>query len=131
MTTDPGAPQPWDAAVASGLIRIAAGVALLRWPARLARLAGARDDDRLASAVVAGFGARDLALGVGALAATRPGRDVRRQLQLQAGADALDALVVGAAVAVGRLPRGRGIVGVLIAATSAVTLLAWSVTLSP
>jgi hypothetical protein len=109
----------WDLAVATGLIRIAAGALLLRRSGRLATLAGARADDRLMRAVVAGFGARDLALGVSALAATRPGRDVRGQLRLQAAADTVDAVIVAAAVRSHRLPRGRGIVGVLIAATSA------------
>ena len=119
----------WDLAVATGLIRIAAGVLLLRRPGRLAWLAGARGDDRLVKAVVAGFGARDVALGVSALAATRPGRDVRGQLRLQAAADVIDALIVAAAVPADRLPRGRGIAGVLIALGSAVGHLRLSGTL--
>jgi hypothetical protein len=113
----------WDAAVACGLIRLGAGAALLRWPAQLARLAGARDDDRLARAVVRGFGARDLALGVHSVAATRPGRDVRRSLRVQAAADAVDGAIVAGAVATGRLPRRRGIAGVVIAVLSSLSLL--------
>jgi hypothetical protein len=122
MSRDHDGTESWDAAVASGLIRIAAGLALLRWPARFAGVAGARDGDRLATAVAAGFGARDLALGGSALAATRPGRDVRRQLRVQAAADVVDALIVATAVARGRLPRVRGIAGALIAVTSATGL---------
>jgi hypothetical protein len=109
----------WDVAVATGLVRIAAGSLLLRRPGLLASLAGARSDDRLVRAVVAGLGVRDLALGVSALAATRPGGDVRAQLRLQAAADAVDAVIVAAAMPSGRLPRGRAIAGVLIALTSA------------
>jgi hypothetical protein len=121
---------PWDLAVATGLVRIAAGILLFRQSGRLASLAGARRDDRLVRAVVAGFGVRDLALGVSALAATRPGRDIRGQLRLQAAADAIDAAIVAAAVPSGRLPRGRGIVGVLIAASSALGHLQLSRTLA-
>jgi hypothetical protein len=113
----------WNAAVASGLIRLAAGAVLLRWPSQLARLAGARDDDGLARAVIRGFGARDLALGVTTLAATRPGGDVRHALRVQAAADTVDGVIVAGAVAAGRLPRGRGIAGVAIAVLSAVGLL--------
>jgi hypothetical protein len=112
----------WDAAVACGLIRLGAGVALLRWPSQLARLAGARDDDTLARAVIRGFGARDLALGVGALAATRPVNHVSRSLRIQAAADAVDGAIVAGAVATGRLPRGRGIAGVVIAVLSSLSL---------
>jgi hypothetical protein len=128
--TAPGADH-WDAAVASGLIRLAAGAALLRWPSQLARLAGARDDDGLARAVIRGFGARDLALAVTTLAATRPGHDVRRALRVQAAADAVDGVIVAGAVATGRLPRGRGIGGVVIAALSAVGLLGAAQRLEP
>jgi hypothetical protein len=124
MSRAPGGAESWDVAVISGLVRFAAAGVLLRWPARLARLAGARPDDRVVTAAIAGFGARDLALGVTALAATRPGRDVRRQLRVQAGADVVDAVVVGAAVATGRLPKGRGIVGVAIGLASAASLAA-------
>jgi hypothetical protein len=113
----------WDAALASGLIRLAAGAALLRWPSQIARLAGARDDDGLARAVIRGFGVRDLALGVTTLAATRPGRDIKRALRVQAAADAVDGVIVAGAVATGRLPRGRGIGGVAIAVLSSLGLL--------
>lgn len=132
MSQRPGAgTDEWDAAVATGLIRLAAGVTLLRWPARIARLAGARDDDSLARVVVRGFGARDLALGVSALVATRPGHDVRRSLRIQATADAVDGVIVAAAVATGRLPRRRGIGGVAIAVLSSLSLFASAHQLDP
>jgi hypothetical protein len=125
------ATDSWDAAVASGLIRLVAGTALLRWPRQMARLAGAGDDDRLARSVIRGFGIRDLALGVTALAATRPGHDVRRALRVQAAADAVDGLIIAGAIATRRLPRGRGIGGVAIAALSAASLLAGAQQLEP
>jgi hypothetical protein len=118
----PGTDQ-WDAAVACGLIRLGAGVALLRWPSQLARFAGARDDDTLARALFRGFGARDLALGIHSLAATRPGGDAKRALRVQAAADAVDGTIVASAVATGRLPRGRGIGCVLVAVLSSLGLL--------
>jgi hypothetical protein len=113
----------WDAAVACGVIRLGAGATLLRWPAQLARLAGAREDDRLVPAILRGFGARDLSLGVHSLAATRPGGDAKRALRVQAAADAVDGLIVAGAVATGRLPRRRGIACVLIAVISSLGLL--------
>jgi hypothetical protein len=113
----------WDAAVACGLIRLGAGAALLRWPSRLARFAGARDDDKVVPAILRGFGARDLTLGIHSLAATRPGRDPKRALRIQAAADAVDGAIVAAAVATGRLPRGRGIACVLVAVLSSLGLL--------
>jgi hypothetical protein len=113
----------WNAAVACGLIRLAAGGALLRWPSRLARLAGARDGDKLVPLMLRGFGARDLSLGVHSLAATRPGGDPKHALRVQAGVDAVDGLIVAGAMAAGRLPKGRGIACLAFAAGSAVSLL--------
>jgi hypothetical protein len=124
VSRDTPATDDWDAAVACGLIRLAVGAVLLRWPSQLARLAGARDDDGLARAVLRGFGARDLALGVTSLAATRPGGDVKHAMRVQAAADAVDGVIVAAAVATGRLPRRRGIAGVAIAVLSSLGLLA-------
>jgi hypothetical protein len=117
------ATDEWNAAVACGLIRLGAGAALLRWAPRLARLAGARDDDKLVPAILRGFGARDLSLGVHSLAATRPGGDPKHALRMQAAADAVDGMVVAGAVAAGRLPRGRGIACVVVAGLSALGLL--------
>jgi hypothetical protein len=117
------ATDEWNAAVACGLIRLAAGAVLLRWPSRLARFAGARDDDRLVPAILRGFGARDLSLGVHSLAATRPGGDAKHALRVQAAADLVDGMIVAGAVATGRLPRGRGIACVVVAVLSALGLL--------
>jgi hypothetical protein len=114
----------WNAAVACGVIRLAAGTVLLRWAPRLARLAGARDDDRVVPAMLRGFGARDLSLGVHSLAATRPGGDPKRAMRVQAAADVIDGAFVVGAVATGRLPRGRGIGCVVVAVLSALGLLA-------
>jgi hypothetical protein len=113
----------WNAAVACGLIRLAAGSVLLRFASPLARLAGARDDDRLVPTMLRGFGARDVSLGVHSLAATRPGGDAQHALRVQAAADVVDGLVVVGAVAAGRLPRGRGIACLVVAALSALGLL--------
>jgi hypothetical protein len=124
MSADAPARARWDAAVVTGMLRIAVGAVLVRWPARIARLAGADSGDRLARAAVVGFGVRDLTLGVSALLATRPGSDVRRQIRLQAAADSVDSAIVAAATAAGRLPRGRGVAGVAIGAASAVSLAA-------
>jgi hypothetical protein len=117
------ASDDWSAAVACGLIRLAAGSVLLRWPSQLARFAGARDDDRLVPAMLRGFGARDLSLGFHSLAATRPGGDAKRALRVQAAADAVDGMIVAGAVATGRLPRARGIACVVFAALSSLGLL--------
>jgi hypothetical protein len=123
--TGPAVPgtDEWDAAVACGLIRLGAGAALLRWPSQLARFAGARDDDALVPAIFRGFGARDLALGVHSLAATRPGGDAKHALRVQAAADAVDGMIVAGAVATGRLSRGRGIACVAVTVLSALGLL--------
>lgn len=110
---DQAARLEWNVAVGTGLLRLAAGVALLRWRRPLLRSAGASAEDRVMSALFTYFGFRDLALGVTALAATRPGRDVPRQLVLQGVADTTDAALIASVVRQGRLPgwRGRGAIG--------------------
>jgi hypothetical protein len=98
----------WDAAAATGLVRLTAGGALIRFARPLARIAGAASDDDVVPAVLLGFGIRDTALGISAWVATRPGSDVRRQLALQAALDVVDTTVVVALIATGRLPKVRG-----------------------
>jgi hypothetical protein len=106
-------PEPWDVAVGTGLLRLGAGAVLLRWRDPVLRAAGADPDDRVMAALFTYFGVRDLALGLSALAASRPGGDVSKQVALQGVADTVDAALLGAAVAAGRLPgwRGRGAIG--------------------
>jgi hypothetical protein len=55
------------------------------------------------------FGVRDIAVGLSTLSATRPGRDVSRQVVLQAAADTTDGAMVAAATSRGHLPRARGV----------------------
>jgi hypothetical protein len=111
----------WDVAVGTGLVRLAAGAALLRWRRPLVRLTGASDDDRVVMTMFRYFGLRDIALGVAALAASRPGGDVRRQLVVQGLADTTDAGLVAAAVAAGHFPRWRGNGAVALAAGTAIS----------
>lgn len=99
----------WDAAVATGLLRLGVGAALLRWRRPLSRLAGAADDDGVARLAFGYFGVRDMTLGISALAASRPGADVCRQVVLQGVADTVDAAIVAALTAAGRFPRMRGV----------------------
>jgi hypothetical protein len=109
----------WDLGVATGLIRIFAGIALWRAPSTLIRLSGGSPDDGLLRAVFRYFAVRDVALGVATLASTRPGGDVTRSLALQGVADTLDGAAVGALVATGRLRRIQGIGAVGLAAVTA------------
>jgi hypothetical protein len=109
----------WDVGVATGLIRIVAGVALWRAPSTLIRLSGGSPDDGLLRAVFRYFAVRDVALGVATLASTRPGGDVTRYVTLQGVADTLDGAAVGALVATGRLRRIQGIGAVGLAAVTA------------
>lgn len=111
----------WDVAVGTGLLRLAAGSALLRWRGPLARRAGAAPDDRLATALFGYFGVRDIAVGLSALAASRPGSDVRRQLVLQGIADSTDTAILAFAVSRGRFPRVRGAGLVAVAAVTAMS----------
>jgi len=67
------------------------------------------------------LGAREVALGLGTLAALRGGAGRGLRLWLMAGllADATDAVVVWAAVGRGRLSRGSGTVLVAVAGAAA------------
>lgn len=111
----------WDTGVGTGLLRLAAGVFLLRRRGTLARWAAGGGDDPVVRALFAYFGVRDLTLGVLALAATRPGGDVARQVTLQGVADTTDAGLVAAAIATGRLPRRTGVPAIVLAVVSAAT----------
>ena len=116
-------PLEWDVAVVTGLVRVAAGTALLRGRRRLMRLGGAADTTSMHT-LFGYFGVRDIAVGVSTLAATRPGGDVPRQLMLQGLADSTDAVLVAAAVRSGAWPgwKGRGAVA-LAAGTAALEFL--------
>ncbi|HET6816253.1 MAG TPA: hypothetical protein VFH66_03395 [Mycobacteriales bacterium] len=109
----------WDLGVATGLIRIVAGVALWRAPSTMIRLAGGSPDDGLLRGLFRYFAVRDVALGVATLASTRPGGDVTRALTLQGLADTTDGAAVGALVATGRLSRTQGIGAVGLAGVTA------------
>ena len=109
----------WDMGVATGLIRILAGITLWRSPSTLIRLAGGSADDGLLRGLFRYFAVRDVALGVATLASTRPGGDVPRSLTLQGVADTLDGAAVGALVATGRLRRTQGVGAVGLAAVTA------------
>lgn len=111
----------WNAGMATGLLRLGAGAALLRWRRTFAGFAGARDDDRVLPLLFGYFGVRDMTLGVAALMSTRPDGDVPKQIALQGVADTVDGGIVAALVAGGRLPRPRGIALVAVAAVSALS----------
>lgn len=98
----------WDAAVSTGLVRIGAGVLLLTKRDFAIRLSGGSPTDPLLRRLFTFWGCRDLALGVGALAATRPNGNVPRQVAYQGAADSIDTAIVAGLVAQGRLSRGRG-----------------------
>jgi hypothetical protein len=112
--------RSWNTAVATGLLRLVVGVALLRWRRPLARrLAGAAAADRVLPLMFGYFGVRDMTVGVVTLAATRPGGDVPRAVRLQGVADATDAALVAAVAASGRLSRPRAIGAGVVAVVSA------------
>jgi hypothetical protein len=67
------------------------------------------------------WGFRDLALGVSALAATRPSADVPRQLTYQGVADSIDTALVVGLVAQNRLPRTRGYGAAVLAGATAMS----------
>jgi hypothetical protein len=98
----------WDAAVSTGLVRIGAGVLLLTKRDFAIRFSGGSADDPLLRRLFTFWGFRDLALGVGALAASRPSGNVPRQLTYQGAADTVDTAIVAGLVSQGRLSRGRG-----------------------
>jgi hypothetical protein len=110
----------WDLGVATGLIRIGAGLALWRSPAFAMRMAGGSPDDGVLRLLFRYFAMRDVVLGVATLASTRPGGDVARSLTFQGVADTVDGAAVGALVAAGRLRRGQGTGAVALAAGTAV-----------
>jgi hypothetical protein len=110
----------WDLGVATGLIRIVAGVMLWRAPTTAIRMAGGSPEDGLLRVLFRYFAVRDMALGVATLASTRPGGDVVRSLTLQGVADTVDGAAVGALVSAGRLRRAQGIGAVALAAGTAV-----------
>ena len=120
--------RAWNTAVSTGLLRIGAGAALLRWRRPLAtKLAGASADDAIVPALFGYFGVRDIAVGLFTLASTRPNGDVTQAVRLQGHADAVDSLLVGALVQSGRIPRSRGIGAIVVAVGSALSeyVTAW------
>jgi hypothetical protein len=94
--------------VGTGLLRIAAGTLLLSQRDSLIRMAGGSAEDRLSRLVFTYFGVRDLALGVAALAATRPGGSAPGVLVAQGVADTADTALISAVRATGRFPGWRG-----------------------
>ena len=124
---DPSDPAAWDLAIATGLIRIGAAVALWRSPTSLIRLAGGSADDPVLRGLFRYFAVRDFTLGVATLATTRPGGDVARAVTWQGVADTVDGAIVGGLVATGRLERVRGVAAVGLAAGTAAMeyLAAW------
>jgi hypothetical protein len=91
-------------AAAVSAARVALGVTALAFPAVVARpWVGATDDDLAARVLGRALGARDIALGLGALAALRNGGPARPWLAAGALSDAFD---IGSSVAAWQeLPR--------------------------
>ena len=122
--------REWNTAVATGLLRVIVGSALLRFRRPLAqRLAGASTDDAVVPALFGYFGLRDITVGLVTLASTRPDGDVAKAVRLQGHADASDTLLVAALTQTGRVPRTRGIAMMVIAAGSALSEYATSLQL--
>ena len=115
--------EPWDAAVGSGLLRVGVGAALLRWRRPLATFLSGRDG---LTGLCGYFGARDVALGVLTLAATRPGGNIPRAIRWHAVADATDGMLILGAHRHGRLDRNRAIAGASVAGLSALAFLGLS-----
>lgn len=109
----------WDAAVSTGLVRIGAGVLLLTKRDFAITFSGGSPDDPLLRRLFTFWGFRDLALGVSALAATRPSGNVPRQVTYQGVADTVDTAIVAGLVAQGRLSRVRGYGTTALAAATA------------
>ena len=109
----------WDAAVTTGLVRVGAGVLLLTQRDLAIRFAGGSPADPLLRGLFTFWGVRDIALGVSALAATRPSGDVPRQITYQGLADTVDTAIVAGLVAQGRLSRLRGYGATALAAGTA------------
>jgi hypothetical protein len=110
----------WDAAVGTGLFRLAVGSGLIATAGFTARLLGAERDDSLVPKVVMGFGARDAALGMLALLGTRPGISAGATIWPQAAFDIVDAGVCAGLVATKRLPRLQGYGAMAISLASAI-----------
>lgn len=99
--------------------RIALGLALFIAPRQVARGWIGRDaDGRGTSAAVRGLGARDVALGVGMLAAIRPGDD-RRDLHRWVEAGIVADLADGAATVLAGRPDRQRVLVVAMAASGA------------
>lgn len=111
----------WDAAVSTGLVRIGAGVLLLTKRDFAIRFTGGSSDDPWLRRLFTFWGFRDLALGVGALAATRPNGNVPRQLTYQGAADTVDTAIIAGLVSQGRLSRARGYGTTALAAATALS----------
>jgi hypothetical protein len=116
----------WDAAVSTGLVRVGAGVLLLTKRDSLIRFAGGSPSDPVLRGLFTFWGFRDLALGAGALAATRPSADVPRQITYQGLADTVDTAIIAGLVAQQRLPRTRGYIVAALAAGTALSGFATS-----
>jgi hypothetical protein len=119
--------EHWNAAVATGLVRVGAGVLLLTRRDMAIRLAGGSPSDRLLRGVFTFWGCRDIALGVSALAATKPSADVPRQVTYQGVADTIDTAIIAGLVAQQRLSRVRGYGTTALAAGTALSgfAMAW------
>ena len=119
--------EHWNAAVATGLVRVGAGVLLLTQRDLAIRLSGGSPTDPLLRGLFTFWGVRDLALGVSALAATRPSADVPRQITYQGVADTIDTAIVAGLVAQNRLSRMRGYGVTALAAGTALSgfAMAW------
>lgn len=122
--------REWQAAMGTGLLRIGAGVALLRWRDQAIRLSGGVPTDRTMRTVFTYFGVRDITLGVSTLLATRPGADVSKQVAIQGAADAGDTAILVGLVRSGKLPRVQGSGVVALAGVTALANLASSFKLS-
>lgn len=101
------------------IARVGVGTALLVAPHRMGRTwVGSVAGDRRAALVIRGFGARDLALGLGTLRALRRDEPLTGWVQMAAFGDACDAVAgVAGASSVGIL---RSIPTVVSAAAAAV-----------
>lgn len=118
------ATREWQTAIGTGLVRVAAGAALLRWRDQAIRWSGGVPTDRVMRGVFTYFGVRDITLGVSTLLATRPGADVSKQVAVQGVADAGDTAIVVGLLRAGKLPRMQGTgVAVLAGATAATNFL--------
>jgi len=117
--TDQAAARQWDSAVAFGLIRIGAGVALLRKRDFAIRSCGGSPSDPLLKGLFTFWGLRDIGLGITAFAATRPGGNVPKQVAQHGVADTVDTAIIVGLIANQRLPRGRGSGAAALAAGTA------------